>query len=384
MAIHRLRPGDIKKLIENDSRTKHSDGGGLILQVNEPGQASWVFRYKDRETGKERWPCIGPAATYSLDEAREKARLARIELREGRSPFDYLTGGRAELAGKLFSTALAEYLSAKSPSWAASNRARELRRYQFLFGLIPDFVKLPLRAITQDHKNAALAAFEVDSKKRRDVEFYIGAVLRFAETGKLRLKKTGDNVEHHAAMPCRDLPSFYRRLVELDNIDARALAFTILSGSRTDEVIGAKHKGKWTKLPATWAEITEEEGEPVWAIPDDRMKAGKKHSVPITLQMVALLGPRRADDAPLFKVSSQNALLNTLRAIDGGSKVTVHGFRSSFEDWGAEATSFPRDLVKLCTAHDTRTKTDRAYQRSALLAKRREIMTAWSDYVTSK
>jgi hypothetical protein len=42
----------------------------------------------------------------------------------------------------------------------------------------------------------------------------------------------------------------------------------------------------------------------------------------------------------------------------------------------ATATSFPRDLVKLCTAHDKRTKTDRAYQRSGLLEKRREIMKA--------
>jgi hypothetical protein len=48
----------------------------------------------------------------------------------------------------------------------------------------------------------------------------------------------------------------------------------------------------------------------------------------------------------------------------------------------ATATSFPRDLVKLCTAHDKRTKTDRAYQRSDLLEKRREIMERWLDFVT--
>ena len=76
-------------------------------------------------------------------------------------------------------------------------------------------------------------------------------------------------------------------------------------------------------------------------------------------------------------------MLSTLKATDGGNGFTVHGFRSSFEDWGAEATSFPRDLIKLCTAHDKRTKTDRAYQRSVLLEKRREIMTHWSNFATS-
>ena len=98
--------------------------------------------------------------------------------------------------------------------------------------------------------------------------------------------------------------------------------------------------------------------------------------------MLALLGERKADDVPLFKASGQNAMLNTLKALDGNG-FTVHGFRSNFEDWGAEATSFPRNLVKLCTAHDTRTRTDKAYQRSDLLEKRREIMQGWADFVVS-
>jgi hypothetical protein len=55
----------------------------------------------------------------------------------------------------------------------------------------------------------------------------------------------------------------------------------------------------------------------------------------------------------------------------------------AFATVGAEATSFPRDLVRLCTAHDSRIQTDKAYQRSDLPAKRREIMQGWSDFVVS-
>jgi integrase len=110
------------------------------------------------------------------------------------------------------------------------------------------------------------------------------------------------------------------------------------------------------------------------------MKAKRDHRVPLSPEALAVLGKRRAANAQLFNVSSANAMLNTLKALDGNG-YTVHGFRSSFEDWGAEATSFPRDLVKLCTAHDKRTKTDKAYQRSDLLEKRREVMQRWSDYV---
>jgi hypothetical protein len=95
----------------------------------------------------------------------------------------------------------------------------------------------------------------------------------------------------------------------------------------------------------------------------------------LTPQMMKLLGKRQADDVPPFKVSGASAMLDALRSLDRNG-YTVDGFRSSFEDWGAEATSFPRDLIKLCTAHDKRTQTDKAYQRSNLLAKGREIMQA--------
>ena len=382
MAIHRIQAGKLGRLMR--TKGKHTDGGGLVLQVTSPGSASWVFRYKDRQAQRERWPCIGPASVYSLDEAREKARFCRIELKEGRDPSEWLRSGRAQAAGKLFGEALEEYLTTKSPSWKASNRDRELRRYRFLFSQLPDFTALPIKSLDQEAKIKALATWPAGSKQKRDVGFYIEAVLRYAETGKLRLPKRGDDdVEHHAAMPWRDVPGFYKRLSDVGTVDTRALQFTILTGARTDEVIGKKEQGNWTKYPATWAEVGKEDGKPVWIIAAERMKATRKHVVPLTPQMIALLGNRCADDVPLFEVGNQNAMLNTLKATDGGNGFTVHGFRSTFEDWAAEATSFPRDLIKLCTAHDKRTKTDRAYQRSVLLEKRREIMTHWSDFATS-
>ena len=375
MAIHRIHEGKLDRLMR--TKGKHPDGGGLYLQVASPGQASWVWRHK------ERWASIGPARLYNITEARHKALELSRAAHEGKDPFEVLSGGRSQPTGKLFGEAVEEYLGAKSSTWAPSNRDRELRHYRFLFGKIADFVALPIRSIDQDAKNKALGTWPADSKQRRDVGFYIEAIMRYAETGKLRLRKRGDDdAVHHEAMPWRDVPAFYNRLAGLDTVDARALQWTIPTGARTDEVIGAKRKGAWTKHPATWAEIEEIDDKPVWVIPRERMKARKPHRVPLTAEALAVLGKRRADNAPPFKVSGASAMLNTLKALDGNG-YTVHGFRSSFEDWGAEATNFPRDLVKLCTAHDKRTKTDRAYQRSDLLEKRREIMERWSEFVTS-
>ncbi len=291
-----------------------------------------------------------------------------------------------EAAGKTFAEAMP---NTSKPSRRTGPPLIEPGNYAaFLFGKIPDFRALHLRAIDQAAKNKAFATWDGQTKARRDVGFYIEAIIRFAETGKLRLPTSSPDQEHYEAMPYRDVPSFYAGLAKLNSDDARALQWTILTGARTGEVIGAEFKGQITKTPATWSEITDVpdadgNGQPTWIIPgglDGHMKAKKTHRVPLTPQMLALLGERRGNGAPLFDVSNLNALRDTLKA-NGGNGYTVHGMRSSSGDWAAETTDFPRDLVKLCTAHDKRTKVDKAYQRSDLLEKRREIMQAWSDYI---
>jgi integrase len=353
---------------------RHCDGGGLYLEVGAPGQASWMYRYKNR------WASLGSANGFSIREAREKAAKLWQAARRGEDPFALLATLRAPKAvekpkGKLFSVAFTEYIAAKSPHWAASNRARETRRYEYLFEQIPDFTALHLPEIDQAAKNRALAMWNEQPKARRDVGFYIEAIIRYAETGKLRVRGSGDE-NHYEAMPYRDVPNFYRQLIELGSEDARALQWTILTGARTDEVIGAKHK-----VPATWREIkVSEDGLPIWQIGGDRMKGKKAHFVPLTEAMIALLGERGADDAPLFKARNANALLSTVRLFD--SKHTVHGFRSSLSDFIVETTQYGEQFADMCIAHKTRGKITRAYVRSELLAKRRDVSERWSAFVT--
>jgi len=356
----------------------HADGKGLYLRVRAPGQGSWTVKFGTKEKS------LGPFDLVSADEARATHHAMRIEKKNGRDPFQLLARALAEPAGKTFAEAMTEYLAAKSPHWAASNRARELRRYAYLFDQIPDFTAKPIKAIDQATKNKALATWDGQTKARRDVGFYIEAIIRFAETGKLRIVGGGsDEVEHHEAMPYRDVPVFYARLAKLNSDDGRALRFTILTGARTDEVIGAEYKGEITKSPATWGEITEVDGLQTWIIPGSRMKGKKTHRVPLSAAAVALLGERRADNVPLFDVSGSNAMLNTLKA-NGGNGYTVHGFRTSFSDWVTETTAYGSDLADMCIAHETRGKVRKAYQRSDLLEKRREILQEWSDFCTTK
>jgi integrase len=68
----------------------------------------------------------------------------------------------------------------------------------------------------------------------------------------------------------------------------------------------------------------------------------------------------------------------------GAEGVTVHGFRSTFRDWAAEAANAPREVAEKSLAHAVGSDVERAYARSDLLEKRRELMEAWSAYVTSE
>jgi integrase len=376
MAIELIKGDEKKGELARLMRTKgkHSDGGGLYLQVASPGNASWVWRHK------EVWRSIGPASAYKVAEVREVAFKLRKEVAEGRDPFAMLTARRARPVGETFGEWLTKYLNKKQDQWTASNRDRERRDHERTFAQLPNFTALHIPAITPAAKADALNMLGKSAKRK--ATSWIDAVIRFAETGVIRERGTGgDDVEHHEAMPYRDVPTFYAGLSKVSGDDARALQWTILTGARTDEVIGAKKNGKWSKLPATWGEIDEVDGKPTWIIPKERMKGNKRHRVPLTPQMVALLGKRRADDVFLFDASSANGMLNTLRA-NGGDEFTVHGMRTSFQEWVAAETNWPDDLADRCIAHETRGKVRKAYQRDDLLPKRREIMTAWSDFAT--
>jgi integrase len=66
----------------------------------------------------------------------------------------------------------------------------------------------------------------------------------------------------------------------------------------------------------------------------------------------------------------------------GRSDITIHGFRSSFRDWCAEAVgnSFPREVCEHALAHSLPDRVEAAYRRGDLLDKRVMLMQAWAEY----
>jgi integrase len=78
------------------------------------------------------------------------------------------------------------------------------------------------------------------------------------------------------------------------------------------------------------------------------------------------------------------AMLNFLQKTLKYKELTVHGFRSSFKDWGGETTDHKREVIEQSLAHQLVDQTEAAYQRGDYLEKRKLLMQDWANYCCSK
>ena len=124
--------------------------------------------------------------------------------------------------------------------------------------------------------------------------------------------------------------------------------------------------------------------------PAERMKANREHRVPLTAPALALLQrmePGRPAQGYWFvfpggkrgQALSNMSMSAVLRRMNRG-ELTVHGFRSTFRDWAAEATQYPREVAEAALAHVLKDKTEAAYRRGDLFEKRRKLMQEWASY----
>ena len=191
------------------------------------------------------------------------------------------------------------------------------------------------------------------------------------------LPRQTEKIKHHAALPYGEVPAFVKaaRAQEAGKLTTLAFEFLILTALRTSEVLGAK-----------WAEI--HEAEALWTVPAERMKKRREHRVPLSDRALAVLKEAKelAGDSPLVFPgrNPDRPLSNMIFAMMlRRMKVpyTAHGFRSSFRDWAAETTSYPREVAEAALAHVIENRVEAAYRRGDLLTKRRELMDAWSTFL---
>jgi len=366
---------------------RYSDGGGLYLEIDASGSKRWVLRIV--AGGRRRDIGLGGLRDVSLAEAREKTSALRRIARAGGDPVAEKRNAARTIPS--FEVAATLVHREHAPSWRNPKHAAQwlntLRDYAFpIIGeRTVDQIDTPdiLKVLGPIWLTKPETARRVRQRLRTVFDWAKAAGHRTgdnpADSVIRGLPRQSDRVSHHAALHYGEVPAFVRSLAEtgIGEISRLAFEFLILTATRTGETLGAR-----------LSEIDLDQR--VWTLPAERMKARKEHRVPLSpraLAIVARAMELSADSEFLFASNragrplSNMVFLMTLRRM--GRDATGHGFRSAFRDWASERTNFPREVCEAALAHSVKDKSERAYARSDLFQKRRQMMDAWSAFVMS-
>jgi integrase len=401
----------VAKLTRRGVAGRYLDSGGngvrgLYLCIGGKNNAHWELRYE--RNGRGTWMGLGSAKTFSLEEARDRAKKHRQRLEDGDDPLQIKRAERAAKAAtaaatKTFKQCAEDYIARHRGKWRSAKHGQQwltsLATYVY-----PKIGSLDVAAIGRPHILSVLEQRVEDQLGHPAGQFWqvrttsadrlrnrVELILNFAAA---RGYRNGDNparwddlkhilpqpakvapVEHHAATPYSEVPTVIAELRKREGIAPRALEFLTLTATRTGEVLGA-----------TWDEI--DLANKQWLIPAARMKGGREHRVPLSARAIELLSGlyREAGNPYLFIGARQPRLSDTalselLKRL--GRSETVHGFRSSFSDWAHEQTAHSEHTIEISLAHKVGDKVARAYQRGDMLAKRRQLMEQWGKYCTT-
>ena len=285
-----------------------------------------------------------------------------------------------------FEAAANEWLEHKSVNWSPAQIKKVsgiVRR-----ALLPSIGKRPIAEITPAEILHVLKRYEKAGKLEtaHSAREYTSAIFRRSIVHGL--------AESDPTQPLRGAlqPKGHRNLAHLTELAEIGALMRAIDGMDGSPVVVAATKlspllfvrpGELRK--ARWNEIDLENR--VWNIPAERMKTGVAHRVPLTDEMLRILAPMRAmastyvfEGQKRHRPLSNMSMLMLLRRMGRGN-FTVHGFRSTFRDWAAEAAGAPREVAEAALAHQFGTDVERAYARSDLLERRRELMGQWSCFV---
>ncbi|MBT9512806.1 MAG: integrase arm-type DNA-binding domain-containing protein [Acidovorax sp.] len=370
---------------------KHTDGQGLYLHVKDAGKY-WRMSY--RFNGKQKTLALGVYPAVTLAQARQRRDKARAQLADGIDPGTAKREeklAKAAAAGNTFEVVAEQWLKATAAKRAAVTQdkvATWLRK-----DVLPYIGKMPITTIGPRDVLAVARRMEdrgvIDSAKR--ILQICGQVFRFAVSeGSAERDVTADlrgalqqaEKKHYAAITdpaklgelLRSIDGYSGHLYSVAALKLSPMVFLRPSELRTGE----------------WAEIDLEAAE--WRIPGSKMKMGNDHIVPLSRQAVEVLRGLqtitghgrylfpsvRTGERPM----SENTVNAALRGMGYSNEVhTGHGFRATARTIMDEVLGERVDLIEHQLAHAVKDANGRAYNRTAHLPARREMMQRWADYL---
>jgi integrase len=378
-ALHRLTNAAVRAAPPG----KYGDGGGLWLYRRKDDGAQWVLRYtlhgRRHEMGLGRYPEV------SLKEAREAADEWRGVVRQGLDAIKERERRRRvaeQNANVLRDIALDAFESRKAQLKGDGKAGRWFSPLEL--HVLPKLGRMPVSEIDQRdirdtlqpiwHAKASTARKALDRLRicmRHAAALGLDVDIQATDKALALLGRQRHVPKHIPAMPWQEVPAFYQSLSG-GSVTELALRLLILTAVRS--------------YPLRHIREDQIDGD-IWTIPAEAMKgrvgAVSDFRVPLSAEAQAVIQEARkfARDGYLFPGLRKGVIsdMTMTKFMDRrGMAARPHGFRSSFRDWAAEATTTPREVAETALGHVSGGSVERAYRRTDFLEQRRALTERWA------
>jgi len=371
---------------------KYADGGGMYLHVTATGKY-WRMSY--RFTGKQKTLALGVYPEVSLAKARQRREKAREQLADGIDPGVAKREekqAKTDAAANTFEVVSRDWLAKTANKRAAVTQAKVTSWLEK--DVFPFIGKLPVSTIRAkdvlDKVARRMEARGIHESAHRIVQICsqvfryavaVGHVERDVTVDLRGALVSVDKTNYPAITDPKRVGQLMRsiRAYEGHSTVRAALQLSPLVFVRPGELRAAE-----------WSEMDLDAGE--WRIPGPRMKMKVEHLVPLSRQAVRILRelqPFSGHGRYVFpsirtgeRCMSENTVNAALRGMGYAKEVmTAHGFRAMARTIMDEVLGERPDLIEHQLAHTVKDPNGRAYNRTAHLPARREMMQRWADYL---
>ena len=369
------------------------DGGGLYIEVLPSASKFWRMKFR-QASGKESRLSFGPYPEVSLSEARKRRDETRALRRGGADPAQVR---RAEkITKQLGASQTFEVVALLWLEKTKAERSEKTRRKIFNWfrkDIFPAIGAMPIADIRPRDVLAALRPIELRGaiETAHNVKRAVGQVFRFAVASELAPQDvTRDLRDALAAVP----EGHYAAITDPEQLGALLRAIYGYDGHACT-IAALKIFPMLFQRPGNirameWKELDLDKRE--WRIPGSKMKMENDHIVPLPKQaeeilrlMHRLTGRGKYVFAGLRsheRCMSENTINAALRSMGFSTEVmTGHGFRATARTIMDEVLGEGVDLVEHQLAHKVKDPNGQAYNRTAHLPARRDMMQRWADYL---
>ena len=365
-----------KKALPKEKQYRLSDVNGLSLRIDPNGKKYWSIRYT--ENGQRKSKALGLYPELSLKRAREIALDLRYQLKNT---------VEVEEEQPYFKEVAEDWFNNQKETWSSKHisnvRASLDELYLALAKKRINQIQAPeiLQIIKKIEARGSLEiAKRTLSRCGMVMKYAIAHGYRYDNpAGDLVYALKNKRVKNLASLTASEMPEFLRKVRKYPS-DAQthhAIILIMLTGVRVSELLQAK-----------WDEFDLEGRK--WDIPEERMKNGLPHRVPLTDMIIAelqalrlthnqdLLFPHRLNNK---KPMRSESILAVIKRCGYAGRMTTHGFRSLFSTVLNESNLFNPDAIERQLAHVPQNRIRSAYNRAQYWEERVRLMEWYGEQV---